>query len=317
MPISLECAEEHISNWSSKFSRETRRRSWPKYLFHACDLSVAQAILEEGKIKSRADVVANRGVLIHDVANQGAVNNNVDAHDFARLYFRPRNSYHLKTEGIKSQSDPYRAAAHMNIPVMFVFPFEVVMTRPETRFLAGNFALTGAAPSDGDAEFSKIDFSKVYHDSAPPREQMAEIQNYRMSEVVVRGGIDLSLARGAIVRNHYDSLSLDHVLGRVGRACKIFVDTNDAIFFKWGLCISDLELKGSDVFLAISGPSKSPQRDYNITVHRGTFSGGFRIEAGKRYRIETDTCEGDLVRIEIEGCLAFEGEVPSGESEVV
>ena len=62
------------------------------------------------------------------MANQGALSNNPDAHQYVRLYFRPRNSFHLKTEGVKAIGDPYRAQNHMSIPVAFAFDFQKEMT---------------------------------------------------------------------------------------------------------------------------------------------------------------------------------------------
>jgi hypothetical protein len=92
------------------------------------------------------------------VANQGALWNNPAAHDFVRLYFRPRNSFHLKTEGIKSKTDPYRVDPHMAIPIMFVFDFVSVTTLQNSYFVSGNFASQALSALQGDNNFDTLRF---------------------------------------------------------------------------------------------------------------------------------------------------------------
>ena len=113
--------------------------------------------------------------LICDVANQGALWNNAAAHGYVRLYFRPRNGFHLKTEGIKAIGDPYRVDPHMSIPIAFAFDFVKAITRKDCGFVAGNFVKSGAAPSDSDQDFDNLQFDLIYHDAPLPRDRMAEI----------------------------------------------------------------------------------------------------------------------------------------------
>jgi hypothetical protein len=134
---------------------------------------VAVEIVKCGAIKCRRKV----GALICDVANQGAVWNNPDAHRFVRLYFRPRNSFHLKTEGVKSKVDPHRVDPHMSIPVAFAFDFQKVVTLPTAGFVPGNFAKTGVAPLTGDGEFNKMQFDFIYHDGPLTPEKQTEVHN--------------------------------------------------------------------------------------------------------------------------------------------
>src|SRR5258708_36164763 len=96
MSITVARAQRHIKDWVHNLARFPTRANWPTHLFHTCQLEVAAEIIKSGRIKCRGDV----GNLICDVANQGALWNNPDAHKYVRLYFRPRNSFHLKTEGV-------------------------------------------------------------------------------------------------------------------------------------------------------------------------------------------------------------------------
>jgi ssDNA thymidine ADP-ribosyltransferase, DarT len=154
MSITVNRAGRHIKEWSKKLAQFSTRANWPPHLFHTCQLEVAVEIIKSGAIICRN----NLGALICDVANQGAVWNNPDAHKYVRLYFRPRNPFHLKTEGIKSLSDPYRVDPHMSIPISFAFDFQKVITLQNVGFVPGNFARSGAAPLTGDAEFDHLNF---------------------------------------------------------------------------------------------------------------------------------------------------------------
>lgn len=104
MALSPETAREHIRTWTERLRSHPRQANWPAHLFHSADLSNAVEVLARGRLLCR------RGLqeIPCDVANQGALWNNPSAHEYVRLYFRPRNNFHLKTEGIKCLGDPYR-----------------------------------------------------------------------------------------------------------------------------------------------------------------------------------------------------------------
>jgi hypothetical protein len=177
MPITLNRALSHIRDWSGTLKPFPTRANWPFNLFHTCQIEVAVEIIKSGQITCRSYVAH----LICDVANQGALWNNPNAHNYVRLYFRPRNPFHFKTEGVKALGDPYRAQNHMSIPVAFAFAFERVMVLPGSGFVFGNFAKTGAAPVTGDVEFDKLRFDLIYHDRALTPDHKVEVHNWRMS----------------------------------------------------------------------------------------------------------------------------------------
>lgn len=126
MAISVARADQHVALWSLRLDRFASRTGWGRSLYHACQIEVAAEILRGGEVICRNGVPA----LLCDVANQGALNNNPAAHDYVRLYFRPKNRFHLKTEGIKARGDPNRVDPHMCIPVMLVFDLKSVLTQP-------------------------------------------------------------------------------------------------------------------------------------------------------------------------------------------
>lgn len=320
MPVSVERIERHIEEWGPKLGRDSLRKSWPKYLFHTLDASSINAVVARGAVLSRQKVVSQHGAVICDVANQGALWSNPAAHNYVRLYFRPRNSYHLKNEGIKSLSDVYRIDPHMTIPVTIAFNISPVLSLPGAAFVPGNFARLGNAPCDTDEDFDDLSFSDIYHDSAPPQARMSEILNARMSEVVVASEVSLSHARGLVVRNSYDRWTLRHLLSDLpeDRCPKILLDREGAVFFKRGMYIRDLYLEGNDILLRFGEPFKAPQSKYKIRIEQDKKSVEYFLEAKPLWRISDHDFDLAMpVKVLIEDCLAFHASLPEDASVVV
>jgi hypothetical protein len=207
VPLSLARAQKHVKEQAARLSARRERAVWPNYLYHACDVTTAISIIHDGTLKCRND--ADNFL---DVANEGALNIYEGSHSCARLYFRPKNSFHFRTEGIKCIADPYRLPNHMSIPVMLVFDFVSVITLPTARFSNGNVQRSKTF-LDGDAAFDALDFDSIYHDGPTNQENRDYVQNLRMSEVSVEGQVDLSPHLKAIVfrsqsDNAYFSISL-------------------------------------------------------------------------------------------------------------
>jgi hypothetical protein len=84
MGISIDRAKRHVEENCSALKMFAQNANWPKYLFHAAHAETAAKILISGALSPRSLL----GHIDHDVANQGALNNNNLAHDYCRLYFR-------------------------------------------------------------------------------------------------------------------------------------------------------------------------------------------------------------------------------------
>jgi len=310
MPITVDRAARHVADWSAKLAPYPTRASWPAHLFHTCQLEVAVEIIKSGCVTCRSKV----GKLICDVANQGAVWNNPDAHHYVRLYFRPRNSFHLKTEGVKAAGDRYRVDPHMSIPIAFAFDLQKVITLPNSVFVPGNFAKTFAAPLTGDAEFDKMPFDLIYHDAALTPDKMAEVHNWRMSEVVVSGSLPLSNLCYVICRTTHEERTLRYALGQsVG--VKIIVEQKGAIFMRKGLFIDEIYWEADMLHMRFHGPTVSPKEKYAIKVicwGVGDRREGDFLLAPGIYRFSSLPASKDAIwRIELEGCVVYHASVPS------
>ncbi|WP_375451621.1 DarT ssDNA thymidine ADP-ribosyltransferase family protein [uncultured Devosia sp.] len=278
---------------------------WARHLFHACQLDVAVAILRARALRCRNEA----GELLCDVANQGALWNNPVAHNYARLYFRPRNSFHLKTEGIKRIGDPYRVDPHMSIPIMLAFDFAKVITLPESGFLYGNFAHLGAQVLTGDVDFNKLDFSKIYHD-APTASDGDAIREARMSEVVVEGQVSTGLINAIICRTVHDLATLKQALPDLASQLPLRVERQSSVFQKRGTYIRELYYSEGNIHVTLAYPHSGGLSNVNIRLSSELFDRAYTVNAS-RFQIPCVGADPQMVwTIHVEGCLAYRAPLP-------
>lgn len=322
MALSEGRARSHVDTWCGQLGRFATRANWPRYVFHAAQVTKAVEILRSGFLQSRQ----SQGAIEHDVANQMALGNNTYAHPYARMYFRPRNHFHLRTEGIKHQTDQYWMPYQMSIPILLAFDAISVLTTPGVEFSRGNLSKTNIEVGSDEAFFETIPFEFVYHDEAPRDPNlMATIHYHRMAEIIVPG--QLSVAGGlrrVICRSQFDKVTLLYLLGN-SRAMWQGIVAREQIpgssFFRRELLLSQIELIDSTLYLSVKPPHNSPaRRTYQIRIVQRS-SVGEEIERREielpmqytPYAIpEFRSLEGAVWEISLEGMLAFMGEIPQG-----
>jgi hypothetical protein len=264
MPITISRARRHTEEWSAKLAPFPVRANWPVHVFHTCQLEVAVEIIRSGQIKCRASVTK----LICDVANQVAVWNNPEAHNYVRLYFRPRNSFHLKTEGVKAIGDPYRIDPHMSIPIAFAFDFQ----------------------------------------------KMAEVHNWRMSEVVVTNALPLSGLSYVICRTPHEERTLRHALGNYSPP-KIIVEQKGSIFMRRGMFVDEIYWQSNLLNMRFHGPTGYTKEKYGIKVI--CWDGGppqekNYVAAPGIYHFPGIAASKEAIwRVELEGCVVYHAQAPS------
>jgi hypothetical protein len=156
MPISVACADEHIRSHCTRLRRFGSIRDWPRYVIHTAHVDTAVKILKSDHLLPREQV----GALAHDVANPYAIATNPEAWRYARLYFRPKTAFHLRTEGIKFATDRYRYESHMSIPIMLAFDARSVLTLDGVGFSNGKLARLFATPEFDEHIFGPYLLSK-------------------------------------------------------------------------------------------------------------------------------------------------------------
>lgn len=166
MGITQRRVERHIREWEAKFAAEGFRRyriRWPSHLFHHSVIENAAIILSQGKLLSRTDSAPHRKV---DIAGTSVIQHRVRAHQFGRLYFRPRTPTQWSVEGIRKPEAYWKGDPNAHAPtlVMFVFDARKILVRDGVRFSTGNMQSEATPEGDDNAFFDTIDFAKVYHD---------------------------------------------------------------------------------------------------------------------------------------------------------
>jgi hypothetical protein len=315
--LTPERAARHIAEWSERLSSSPRHALWPKYLYHAAHVTTAVQILRSGQLVSRSSL----GTIRHDVANQGALHNNPRAHDSARLYFRPKNNFHLKTEGIKCRDDPHRGRYQMSIPIMLAFDALSVLTLPDTGFSAGMLSKVRRTGRD-TRFFDAIPMEWVYHDSVPDSEEKDSIQDARMAEVVVPGRLPLSPHLSLVMCRHaLDRRTLLYLLGRDAGSFRDRIVVVPSVFLHHGLYLTRADLSSAGLHLAFHPP------------RRGPGSGSLQIrltnevpgQTEDRYHPEIRSGQASVTipvlssaqncwKIELEDVLAFHAPIPSASS---
>ena len=267
--------------------------------------------------------------LVHDAANQGAIASNPDALKFVRLYFRPKNSFHLKTEGIKFRGDPHRNEREMSIPILFLFNFSKVITQAGIGFSDGKLARQGAQPVFDEVGFNLIPFRDVYHDSAPPSSRMQEIHDRRMSEVVAPKELLLADLLDAVqCRTIYDEITLRYLTPGVPSRFSRLYRTSDNppdLFMCFDTFIQLLEFQGDCLRMKLfAGKNYRAGRKIHCRIEQRV-QGKLQMIADFDEVINNNSVDVRPFKKEalsewtiyLEEMLAFKGILPYGKSELV
>ena len=295
---------------------------WPRYLFHTTHVSNAVEIVAQGHIGARNHVAA-----FHDVANQGALGVFEGSHDYARLYFRPKNGFHMRTEGIKCRNDPYRLQNQMSIPVCFVFRLADVICRDDACFSLGNVQRSHDFRT-GDAAFDQLDFDAIYHDSWTDNSNRSYIHNCRMAEVAVKDRLELANALQAVLfRTNWDLETFLHLLNEGSRSCphRLGIEQiRGSLFMSEGMYITDLNFSDDRIQMSFHFPLRNVPADkvYDVCVVQ-QYTGG---QATLDKEIALDKPSLSIVKfrqdpesvwtIHLEKELAFKGKLQHAKSEV-
>lgn len=320
MPISLVRAQRHVNDRSARLT--ANRASWPHFLYHACDVTTAINIVRHNMLRCRNDATD-----FLDVANGGALNIYDGSHSCARLYFRPKNGFHFRTEGIKCLNDQWRLPNHMSIPVMFLFDFISVITLSGARFSCGNVQRSRTF-LDGDAAFDSLDFDAIYHDAPTNSQNKEYITNMRMSEVGVEGNVPLQPhLRGIMFRTQSDMQTFEYMLERGGISCpyKLIVErARGTLFLARAFYLNDLNFSGATISLTFNFPTDFSPADkvykvfINQTVGRSskTYDKSVELRATTFNVTNYDPDPSGVWLIKLEDQLAFNGRLQTQTSEV-
>lgn len=227
---------ELMQQLPSSLGLDRNRHFWARWLFRSDHVENAAAILNSGRLLSRA--AAERGELIRVDSGSPQYVDQLSERDrnLVRLYFRPRTPTQYRNEGIRPKHK-IELNAHMPVPVYLLFAMRL-LAEEGVRFTKGR--LTGATAVGDTAEFLKsIDFADVYHDGSVGRlgesKRRAKILNARHSEVVVEEQVSLDTLTHIICRSAAERETLLNLITAEARdqwLGKIHVDAGHRRMFE-------------------------------------------------------------------------------------
>jgi hypothetical protein len=249
------------------------RRWWPDFLFHFADMRNVVSILQEGALLSRTEMRA-RQANFTDAASHEVLGWTDDQwKQYARFYFRPRTPMLYRNEGFRPRERQWQGA-HCPVPVYLLFDLEAVLCRADSRFSNGNLANTTSERVevnifDHAADFERLPFELIYHDSRVPSEERDKIISHRHAEVIVPQAVGLDHLRSIWCRTQaeYETLRylLPDALWQQWRD-RITARTDHNLFNREWVHVEQVMLTSTDITFRFN-PSRKPEDAGWFTLH--------------------------------------------------
>lgn len=188
MALTRKFVRTHIAQWEQQLKNPyyPYREKWPSRLFHHSPIENAARMLKDGNLRSRNDEGNARE---RDVAAAEVLGSRSAAHNYARLYFRPKTPTQWHIEGIRKEGECRYAEAHAPVLTMFVFDAESVLSQTGIQFSDRNMQIIGTPVGSSQDEFSQIPFAKVYHEGGTANDP--SITAHRCAEVLATSPLEL------------------------------------------------------------------------------------------------------------------------------
>jgi hypothetical protein len=316
MGLSQDRVDRHIKEWHEKLSRTfmPRRAQWPSRLFHHSPIENAAIILNQGRLLSRNDSANDRKL---DVAGVSIILNRDRAHNFGRLYFRPRTPTQFWIEGIRKAGDYYNQA-HAPTLVMLVFDARQILIQENVRFSTGNMQSGSAPDGADDAFFDTIEFEKVFHLGA---HQDSSITFCRCAEVLVPSPMKIAETLTAIVcRSKAERQTLLHELGSSGSRRwrqQIYVSDDLDVFEKRQTFVDTVSLQHDGIVVKLHPAGRPIAIAVEAWDDKGKLAASLSYKelsevppSGGAWRFPAKLANGIYrIKITIEGCRAFESDL--------
>lgn len=318
MALSSAFIRGHVAHWEERLAAgyHNYRAQWPSRLFHHAPLENIAQILQSGTLLSRND---SDGVRLVDVADATVLANRTRAHQFCRLYFRPRTPTQFHIEGIRKPAEYYNGTTHSPTLGMLVFDAERVLTIDGVRFSDGNMQSNSTSDGDTEAFFRTIDFQKVYHEGGINGD--FSIIHTRCAEILAPSPLTIDGVLQAIIcRSHAERAFLIDLLGREGEPWhqRIRVSDDLRVFEKRYTFVERVSLDQGGLLFSMS--PRPDGADVVVEAAVQAEDGSFPVRFGpaplkpfpphaqQLWRLFGQLQPGMYrVSISLEGCLAFSG----------
>lgn len=187
------------------------RQQWPLYAYHMSDVNNVAGILQSGRLLSRRRC-ADAGLLRVDSAHRNVIANSAWAHDYVRLYFRPRTPTQFHMEGIRPRVER-TGEANCPVPVFLLFKAEELFCREGVRFTNMNFAASGCSTGESAEFLRNLVFPDIYSDGGMRQDDRERLKRARCAEILYPGEIGLDLLEAVVCRSAPERATLLYLLG--------------------------------------------------------------------------------------------------------
>jgi hypothetical protein len=247
----------HIRRATKIVEGSAPRARWPERLYHVTDIRNAVSILKSGAVLSRA-AATTQGLAFADAASAAVVENAPWAHDFARLYFRPRTPTQFWMEGMRMPQERGALGALGCIPVFFIFRAAETLLLPGVQLTAGNASNAGVQTYDSIAGLSKLSMERIYHDGRMSQAEKAAVTHARCAEVLVPEQLGLQSLEAVVCRSvpEYDTLMF-RLRGSAHEAARRLVrleEPGEGLFNKLHTYVQGVKLLGDRILLEFVNP---------------------------------------------------------------
>jgi hypothetical protein len=323
MGITADRARRHIREWQDKLTGPAyaHRARWPSRLFHHTPIENAASILRDGQLLSRNDSQDRRKL---DVAGAPIIQSRLLAHQYARLYFRPRTPTQYHIEGVRHPSQ-YYDGAHAPTLVMLIFDSLRILTQEGVGFSLGNMQSPYTPHDFTDEFFDTIDFARVFHEGGIGDDR--SIIQCRCAEVLVPSPMRITDAITSIYcRSEAERMTLLHDLGPRQRAKwgeHIQVSDDLRVFEKRFTFVEHVSLQHNGVVLRLHPSPQKVTLDIKVWTSRGrpileeSYSALPTVppDRDKTSWISSVKLEDGVYRVQltIEGCRVFEDNMLLGD----
>ncbi|MFT3728748.1 MAG: DarT ssDNA thymidine ADP-ribosyltransferase family protein [Terricaulis sp.] len=319
MGLRREFVDAHIAKWVAQLTHTyfyPHRAKWPPRLFHHTPIENAARILRSGALLSRTASESSR---VLDIADPEIVNTRDRAHDFVRLYFRPRTPTQFWIEGIRRPSEYFKGNKHAPTLIMLVFDARSILSIDGVRFSDGNMQSANTCDGDDENFFSTIDFDRVFHEGPFNRSDPHVIVR-RCAEVLAPSPLPLENLSFIYCRS---AAERDFLLYKLGDAAskwerRVLVSDDIRVFEKRYTFAEHVSLSQQGVFFELAPRADAAPVNLDVQV-KSLFGGKQYVQwgpanlattntaGGRRWRIDASLPSGAyIVIIRLEGCLAYE-----------
>jgi hypothetical protein len=313
LALDVETVRRHIACWidNLKKSSDPYRQHWPARLFRHEPVENAAVILRDGQLLSR--LAAGRRAP-KDVADKQVIASQAMAHDYARLYFRPRSPTQYHIEGIRKKDEYYHndPDTHAAVLVILIFKSEEILTTPGVCFSDGNMQSPRTKRFATNDEFRRLRFDHIYH--VGKTEPGSDVIRARCAEVLVPTQLPLDDRLQAVLcRSPAERATLLHLLGDAAAKWSriIRVYTEPGIFENRFAYVDSVAVSEDGVTFRIHPryDARPVRVDIVIAPRDGRRSHAFFLEAAPTSHAivcKVKLASGEyLVEIEVESCLAY------------